>query len=278
MFNVLRLMKRPDVPLYLGAQAPLVHTRAMAQKENRDFGPIEFMGAFAADPPRSRVELEPPYGGKFAGLTPARQHAVDFLIETIDRSPGQVTVLALGPMTNLAIALRLRPDLETKIRRLVFMGGAAHMPTHEFNFWFDPEAAQVVLRSGIAQKIMFGLDICNRARINKTHFDQVAAVKTPITELFREDMGNRYPGFLKNAAAQGYIWDCLPAGYLLDPGFVTKKETAYLDVDTVFGKAYGVVKPLDRSLAPKATPVEVMLDLDFPRFFVLYKSLLTTAP
>jgi inosine-uridine nucleoside N-ribohydrolase len=136
----------------------------------------------------------------------------------------------------------------------------------------------VVLRSTIAQKTMFGLDICNRAPIDKARFDQVVAVKTPITELFREDMGNRHPGFLKKPDARGYIWDCLPAGYLLDPAFVTKRETAYLDVNTAFGKDYGVVKPLDRSLAPLATPVEVMLDLDFTRFFALYQSLLTAAP
>ena len=120
------------------------------------------------------------------------------------------------------------------------------------------------------------MDICNRARINRTHFDQIVAVKTPITELFREDMGNRYPGFLKKRDAQSYIWDCLAAGYLLDPSFVVKRESAYLDVDTSFGKNYGAVIPLDRTLAPQATPVEVILDLDFRRFFELYKGLLTT--
>jgi inosine-uridine nucleoside N-ribohydrolase len=283
MFHILRLMKRPEIPLHLGAQAPLVHTRAMALKENRDWGPIEYLGAFENDPPQSQSELKPPFGGKFSGLTPARRNAIDFLIETIDQSPGQVTLLAIGPMTNVAIALRLRPDLESKIRRLVFMGGTVHARNYdnraaEFNFWFDPEAAQVVLRSGIRQKTMFGLDICNRARINRTHFDQIVAVKTPITELFREDMGNRYPGFLKKRDAQSYIWDCLAAGYLLDPSFVVKRESAYLDVDTSFGKNYGAVIPLDRTLAPQATPVEVMLDLDFRRFFELYKGLLTTAP
>jgi inosine-uridine nucleoside N-ribohydrolase len=279
MLHILRLMKRPEVPLHLGAQAPLLHSPAMADRENRQWGPIEYMGAFAADP----AKVDPPFGGKFSGLTAARQHAVDFLIESIDRSPGQITVLALGPMTNLAMALRLRPDLEAKIRRLVFMGGAVHVRNYdsraaEFNFWFDPEAAQVVLRSAIPQKTMFGLDICNRARIRKTHFDQIVAVKTPITELFREDMGNRNPGFLKKPGAQTYIWDCLAAGYLLDPSFVTKRETAYLDVNTVFGKDYGAITPLDRSLAPRATPVEVMLDLDFARYFALYKALLTMSP
>jgi hypothetical protein len=59
---------------------------------------------------------------------------------------------------------------------------------------------------------------------------------------------------------------------------VTKTESAYLDVDTTFGPNYGAVVPLDRTLAPEATPVDVMLDLDFERFFEMYKRLLTRAP
>ena len=182
-------------------------------------------------------------------------------------------------MTNLAIALRLRPDLEKKIKRVVFMGGGVHAKNFdgraaEFNFWFDPEAAQVVLRSAIAEKVMFGLDICNRTKLDKAHYEEIA-VKTPVTALFREDLGKR---FAKDPAASTYIWDCLAAGYLLDPAFVTKQETAYLDVDTVFGKNYGAVVPLDRAIAPDATAVEVMLDLDFAKFFELYKTLLTKNP
>jgi inosine-uridine nucleoside N-ribohydrolase len=264
MYRILEIMKRTDIPMHWGAQMPLVRTRAMSAKETGS------LGAFAGDPPR---DARPP--------KMAAKHAIDYLIETIDRAPGQITVLAIGPMTNLAIALRLRPDLETKIKRLVFMGGSVHAPNPEdghaaeFNFWFDPEAARIVLRSGIAKKTMFGLDICTRAPIRKTHFDQIAAVKTPITDLFREDMGNRYPGFFKKPDATSYVWDCLAAAYLLDSKFVTKRETAFLDVDTTFGKNYGAVIPLDQTLAPQATAVEVMLDLDFPRFFSLYKSLLT---
>jgi inosine-uridine nucleoside N-ribohydrolase len=242
MSHILKLMHRSDLPMYFGAQAPLVHTRAMTKKE----AGIEYLGAFSTDPP------------KYAG--PAK--AVDFLIETIEKSPGKVTVLELGPMTNLAIALRLRPDLASKIGRLVFMGGAMH--GQEFNFWFDPEAAQIVLRSSIAKKVMFGLDICNHAPIDKAHSDQITA-RTPIGDLYREDRK-------KNPSP--YVWDALPAAFLLDAGFVTKHETAYLDVDSVFGKNYGAVIPLDRSLAPDATPVDVMMDLDFERFFRLYKSLI----
>jgi len=205
---------------------------------------------------------------------------VDILIEAIERNPGQVTVLALGPMTNLAIALRVRPEIEMKIKRVVFMGGNVRVPGNssraaEFNFWFDPEAAQIVLRSKIAKKLMFGLDICNRAVLNKARFDEIIAVKTPVTELYKDDYGNRYPGFFQHPGAVGYLWDELAAAYLIDPAFVTASEMMYLDVDTRFGERYGAVIPLDRKLAPVATPVQVMLSLDFGRVFRMYEALLT---
>ncbi len=121
---------------------------------------------------------------------------------------------------------------------------------------------------------MFGLDICNHAKLDKARYEEIASVKTPITALFREDLAKQF----KDPAKTTYIWDCLAAGYLLDPSFVSKRETSYLDVDTTFGKNYGAVIPLDKTLAPAAAPVEVMLDLDFPKFWEMYKSLLTKAP
>ncbi len=269
MWQALEAIKRTEIRLYLGAQRPLVHTLAMAKEEARQWGPLEFMAAF-----------EKPFtaSAKTAKLQP--QNAVGFLIQEIEKSPHAVTVFAIGPMTNIAMALRLRPDLETRIKQIVFMGGNAGVPGNatkhaEVNFWFDPEAAQVVLRSRIPRKVMFGLDICNHAVLTRAMFDEIVAVKTPVTELYKDALGNGYPEFLKKPQATGYIWDCLAAGYLIDPSFVTKAEKMYLDVTSTFGDGYGAVIPLDRRLAPEATPVEVMLGLDFPRFFRMYKDLLT---
>jgi len=150
-------------------------------------------------------------------------------------------------------------------------------PMAEFNFWFDPEAARIVLRSRIPQKIMFGLDICNQAPIRKAEFDQIISVKTPITDLYREDLGDRYPGYLKHADAVGYMWDSLAAAYLIDPDFVNRFETRYLDVQSTWGQSYGSTVPLDRRVAPSATPVTFMLGLDFKRVFAIYKNKLTRA-
>ncbi len=258
--KILGLLGRSDVPVAAGSGAPLVHTAAMADEEERRWGKLDFRGAFA-DPP------------------PAVSGSAEFLIRAIESNPGRLTIIAIGPMTNLAIALRMRPDIETKIRRLVFMGGTVHIPgnsnqTAEFNFWFDPEAAQIVLRSRIPEKIMFGLDICSLAKIEKKHFDQIANADTPIARLYRDDFGNRYPGFLRDPAAFGYLWDELTAAWLIDPAVVTSSETHYFDVVTEFGPRYGAVTDLDRRLAPQATPVREMRGLDFERAFRIYRAAL----
>jgi inosine-uridine nucleoside N-ribohydrolase len=259
--EILRLLGHPEIKPYVGAQMPLIHTADMAKLE----GKLEFQGAFS-NPLK---------------LTPAAQaKAIEALTAAVEQHPGQITILALGPMTNVAMLLRLHPDLETKIRRIVFMGGNVHVAGNasaaaEFNFWFDPEAAQIVLRSRIPEKVMFPLDICNHAVLDKARFDEIVAVKTPVTDRYREDYGNRYPGFLKNPKATAYLWDELAAAWLLDTKFVTKSETSWLDIDTRFGKTYGATVPLDRKMVPDATPVKVTLDLDFGRLWSIYKRLLT---
>jgi inosine-uridine nucleoside N-ribohydrolase len=260
--EILGLLGYPEIKPYMGAQMPLVHTAEMAKLE----GPLEFQGAFGTP-----VKLAPT----------GRPAAIDALTAAVEQNPGQITILALGPMTNVAMLLRLHPDLEGKIKRIVFMGGNVHVPGNasaaaEFNFWFDPEAAQAVLRSRIPEKVMFPLDICNRAVLTKARFDEIIAAKTPVTERYKEDYGQRYPGFAKNPNATGFLWDELAAAWLLDTGFVTKSETAWLDIDTHFGKTYGATVPLERRLvAPGATPVRVMLDLDYPRLWKIYRRLLT---
>jgi inosine-uridine nucleoside N-ribohydrolase len=277
MLHILDLLKRPQIPVYTGAQAPLVQSAAMAREYGRRWGGLEFTGAFAHNDPLAVI---PAPGSKLSVRNVRREAAIQFLISEIERQPGQVTILAIGPMTNIAMALQMKPDIETKIKRIVFMGGNLKVPGNasqsaEFNFWFDPEAARIVLRSRIPQKVMFALDICNTAPLHKAEFDQIAGAHTPITDLFREDLGNRYPGFLHKPDAVGYMWDSLAAAYLLDPGFVTKSELLYLDVFTAWNKFYGSTVPLDRRLAPDATPVTFMLELDFKRVFALYRDKLT---
>ena len=223
MFHILDLLKRGQLTVATGR-------RRSADPHRRDGQGIGTpLGQARATSARSRRIRRRSIPLPAASSPPARprRDAINLLISEIEHHPGDVTILALGPMTNIALALRMKPEIETKIKRIVFMGGNIRVAGNasnaaEFNFWFDPEAARIVLRSRIPNKVMFGLDICNLARIRKTEFDQIANAHTPVTDLYREDLGNRYPAFLKKPDAIGYMWDSLAAAYLLDPDFVTK--------------------------------------------------------
>lgn len=276
MLHILDLLRRPEVPVLTGAEVPLANSVAMAREEERRWGKMEYIGAFAQDP----NAVIPAVGARLTGRKPHHNAAVQFLISEIERWPGEVSILAIGPMTNIALALRLKPAIETKIKQIVFMGGNIKAPGNaspwaEFNFWFDPEAARMVLRSRIPKKVMFALDVCNTAPIRKAEFDQIASAHTPIADLFREDLGNRYPGFLKHPDGIAYMWDSLAAAYLIDPSFVTKWETQHLDVQSAWDRFYGATIPLGRGVAPDATPVSVATELNFQRVFAIYKDRLT---
>jgi inosine-uridine nucleoside N-ribohydrolase len=254
--EILRLLKRTRIPVYAGAEMPLVRTAAMAEAEKD----IEFRGAFGeTQPPR----MPPGIRG---------QNAVSYLIENVETNPGQITIVALGPLTNLAMALRLRPDIAGKIRRLVFMGGQYRVAGNasksaEFNFWFDPEAAQVVLRSGIREKVMFGLDVCNKAMLDKAGFDAIASAATPIAARFREDFGVRYPGFLKNPQATVSLWDALVPAWMIDPKLFGTPEHLALDVDTRYGPAYGKV-------VDGASKVAMLNEVNYAKVFEMFRSLM----
>ena len=236
--------------VHLDSQRPLVHTVEMSKRE----GQLEFAGAFA--------EPEPPQG---------HDTAIDFLIRELELKPA--TVLAIGPLTNIARVLERKPNIARRIERIVIMGGNVDVPGNvtkaaEFNFWFDPEAARVVLRSGIAKKVLVPLDVCNKAMVERRHFDQLVGVDTPVTRLYRESFGNDWPACLKKPDAKGYLWDELAAAYVLDRSIATRVETRRLDVVTEFGPRYG-------ALVAGENAMDVVLDADAERAWAMVLRLLT---
>lgn len=280
MLHLLEVTGNQHVPLYLGAQQPLANTAERAAFQRERLGGLTYVGAFGEKEILSDADLEPPHGGRFAEVRPRDQDAVSFLIETLDAHPGEITVLALGPMTNLSMALNLRPDLAHQIPSLVFMGGALRVPGNtspyaEFNFWFDPEAARHVMRSPIPEKVMFGLDITNRAPFTREHFETIVAHRTPITEILLADDRRANWGFHASPERTSFIWDCLAAAWLLDPEIVTREERIPVDVEIALGAAYGGSYEPSGDAPDDLLPTRVMLDLDYDRFMNLYTDLLT---
>lgn len=115
----------------------------------------------------------------------SKLHAVDLIAKLISEHPEPVTLVATGPLTNIALFLKMYPQLKNRVSEIVFMGGSAgrgnRTPYAEFNIWMDPEAADVVLRSGLPLT-MCGLDVTHQALVTKEVFSELAAMKTHLSE------------------------------------------------------------------------------------------------
>ena len=132
-------------PVYVGHERPMLRDLGTAQDVHGEDG----MGDI---------------GLPLSGRTPAEGWAPEVIVNTIRENPGEITLVAIGPLTNLAAALLWAPDIAEKVERVVIMGGTGEhgpgniSPTAEFNFWVDPEAVSVVLRSGMPLEFV-GWDI-----------------------------------------------------------------------------------------------------------------------
>ncbi len=163
---VLELVGRADIEVALGRTTPLLRPLEITPETH---GPRGI--GYAELPPPSR--------------SPSERHAADLIVEEARRRPGEITLVTLGPLTNLAVAVLREPELPRLLRRLVMMGGAFRVPgnttpTTEWNIHCDPEAAKIVFeafapgppdpgRPGLARPLILGLDVTERARILPDH-------------------------------------------------------------------------------------------------------------
>jgi len=161
----LEILNRTDVPVAMGIRYPLRAARyETLEVEQKMFGQSsKYVGCFARPEPASYLHVYAEKFGSRPAIKPVNAHAVTFLIETIKAHPGQITVLPIGPCTNLAIAIQMAPEIIPLIKRVVYMGGAFDVPGNttpaaEFNWWFDPEAAKMTVRAPFPNQLIVGLD------------------------------------------------------------------------------------------------------------------------
>lgn len=197
---------------------------------------------------------------------PSDRTAVQFIIDQVRAAPGEVTLAVLGPMTNIAVALSIDPGIASLIKRIVFMGGAAFCPGNikeraEFNFYFDPHAAQAVVASGIPM-VMFGLDVTHKAIITKERTERLKRLGK-ISETIA-DMLNAY------GAGDPCLHDPCVIAYLIEPEIFSGVE-GFVEVDCSSPLAIGqsVVSITKRELAGRAPNCLVMTEVDHDRLFGL---------
>ncbi len=166
---VCELCGRPDVDVYEGASQPMVRKQVTAEHVHGR------TGLDGADLPEPKMAV-------------SKQHAVDFIIETLMREPeGTVTLCTLGPLTNVALALRKEPAIATRIKELVMMGGGFFeggniTPAAEFNIYVDPEAAASVFGSGLPV-VMMPLDVTHQLLTKQDRIAKIAALGTPVAKV-----------------------------------------------------------------------------------------------
>lgn len=274
------------IGVYAGANYALAHPYSEIQQELAQFpGGDGYLGAWSKPEPTSDAQLVAPPDGFATHTQVQSRSAVDFIVDTVKANPHQVTILAIGPLTNIALAARQHPEIVPLIKQIIYMGGAIDVPgnttaTAEFNWWFDPEAAREVLRLPIKQTVI-PLDVTDTVKMDKTVYDRVAHdpnKQTLITQLFKQLNGYGFDGkngFETNPNYTIDIWDTLTIAYLMDPSFATQTEERWVDVDTRFGANDGKSTGYASSPPAGLQKMTIVKRFDNARFFDFYVDLLT---
>jgi purine nucleosidase len=276
--RMLELIGRTDIPVVPGAEYPLVRSKEDTELWEQRYGSVLWVGAWTPrfyHPPDDLGNL--PEGAP--STKPLVEDAANFLVRMVRKFPNEITIYAGGPMTNLALALSIDPEFPRLAKELVFMGGSLNpvtddpefinTPRHEFNLWFDPEAAHIVLRAPWKKIVCTPVDISVKTRLTAEVINRIKAGDSPAA---------RYVGqYARLHGNYNYMWDELAAVAWLDPSLITKKETRFLDVDLDRGAGYGNTLSWSEQDKPKRDlqPVEVQVDVDTEKFYKLFVDLLS---
>jgi purine nucleosidase len=276
--RLLEIVDRTDIPVLRGAAFPLVRTREEAQLWQDRYGKVSYAGAWD-DRWWHPAGIVPALPEGQPTAKPAAEGAVQFLIRMVEKYPHEVTIYEGGPMTNLALAISLDPQFTELAAGLVFMGGSlnpqtsdpefANNPRHEFNFWFDPEAAAIVLRAHWKKIVCTPTDISIKARLTPEMVKRIGASNTPLA---------RYVGkFFQTGDGNDYMWDELAAAAWIDPTVITKSETRYMSVDLDHGAGYGNTLTWTGPYVPKleAQAVEIQTGLDVDKLDEMFVGLMS---
>jgi inosine-uridine nucleoside N-ribohydrolase len=276
--RMLEIIGRTDIPVVAGAEYPLVRRKDETELWEQQYGSVQWVGAWTPRRYHPADDLGEMPEGK-PTTKALDEDAAHFLVRMVRRYPHEITVYAGGPMTNLALAISIDPEFAGLAKELVVMGGSlnpktddpefANTPRHEFNVWFDPEAAHIVLTAPWKKVVATTVDISVKTRMTKELLDRVKAGRSPAAQ---------YVGAYSRLFGQyNYLWDELAAAAWLDPSIITTKETRYLDVDLSRGAGYGNTLSWTEQDKPKVAgpPVEVQVDLDTEKFYKMFVDLLT---
>jgi purine nucleosidase len=276
--RMLEIIGRTDIPVVPGAEYPLVRTKEEAELGEQQYGSFTWLGAWTPRLYHPADQLGDMPEGK-PSTKAIDEDAAHFLARMVRRFPNQVTIYAGGPMTNLALAISIDAEFPKLVKELVFMGASLNpqttdpefinTPRREFNLWFDPEAAHIVLRTPWKRIVCTPVDISVKTRMTIELINRIKAGESPAA---------RYVGtYARPHGEYNYLWDELAAAAWLDPSLITKKEMRFMDVELQRGAGYGNTLTWTDRDKPKleVQPVEIQDDLDTEKFYKMFVELLT---
>lgn len=250
--KVLKLIGREDIKVYPGADRPLIREPEYEYKVHGTDG----IGN-ALDDMEVRDNNE-------------EQFAPDFIVEQARKHKGDLTLIMVGPLTNLALALRKEPKIADWINQVIIMGGLVSeagkgnkLPNSEFNIFADAESAAIVFHSGL-EVTLVSLDVTLQTYMKLEHIEQLKGTKyydftLNSTKVFRNFSEMRYG---TNGCA---LHDPLTIGYFLDPSYIETKKY-FVDVETESPLGYGQTICDFRNLWKKEPNVNICVNVDAERF------------
>lgn len=244
---------RTDVPVIKGAEMPLLHSQREQELLEALYGSyVGWHGSLNPDAPSPTYTWPPP--GGYPKVKPHPGRAADFIIDTIRANPGEIVLYCAGPLTNIALAVRMDPGIVGLTKAIYIMGGSIDGGP-ELNWWWDPEAAAIVLREPwkeiVVSPFEAGAQVFSSERLMQKVVAGGGPLAAPMKHLYLDSPAP--PGLTK----WSMMWDELMVAALLDPSVIKKSETMYLDVDIEHGPKYGHT-------------VVWKLPADIPEFFLPY--------
>lgn len=258
--NVLKLAGRTDIPVARGAAFPLARPYG---------GPVPHVHG---DDGLGNLHLPEP------DTRAVSMHAAQFIVETVMSRPGEVTLVAVGPLTNLALALHLEPRIASAVRQVIIMGGAAFVagnvsPVAEANIHNDPEAAHQVMTASWPL-VMVGLDVTTKVLMTHGYLQRLAASGDP----FGQFIGRMVPVYLEfHRSAHGieaiHTHDPSAVAYAIDPTLFRTEQ--YPVAVACEGLATGQVIVDRERRFYQTSPISVCVDVDAPRLLELFERRIT---
>jgi purine nucleosidase len=263
VFTVLEIMQAGDLPVYQGADMPLVP--GFWEPEARVHGE-DGLGNYQGRPPtQRRLEAE---------------HAANALVRMADESPGELTLIALGPLTNIALACKLDPDFPAKIRHFTFMGGTTsgfgntRNVTAEFNVFCDPEAALVAL-DAFPKATMVSWETTIKHAFAWEAYDQLAAIDTPAGRFFRDTTHTTVDFLRQYSQVPGYLLpDPLAMAVTLEPMLIHRSDHHFVTVELQGTHTRGQTVLDFMGTLGRDPNVHVVLDLDTGAVYRMFEDML----